>query len=154
LPLSLTGKNGAGQACITDANEEAVNAQMNALVLGSSSGLASLEKFGCYVSPNGESVILPTAQGTFGTMTKAALFGAAFYEWDLSVSNRWTFHERVGLEFRAESFSFLNNRTYSGTGSLTNPASFGIATAAPNASNPINGTGGPREIQLGLKVTF
>jgi hypothetical protein len=154
LPLSLTGNNGAGQACITDANEEAVNAQMNALVPGSSSGLASLEKFGCYVSSNGQSVILPPAQGTFGTMAKAALFGAAFYEWDLSVSKRWTLHERVGVQFRAESFNFLNNRTYSGTGSLTNPASFGIATAAPNASNPINGTGGPREIQLGLKVTF
>ena len=36
LPLSLTGNNGAGQACITAANGEAVNAAMNAQVPGSS----------------------------------------------------------------------------------------------------------------------
>ena len=58
------------------------------------------------------------------------------------------------VQFRAEFFNFLNNRTYSGTGSITNPATFGLATSAPNSSNPINGTGGPREVQLGLKTTF
>ncbi len=155
LPLSLTGNNGAGQACITAAEHESVNAQMNALVPGSSSGLASLERFGCYVSPNGQSVLLPPAQGTFGTMGRDALFGPAFYEWDLAVSKKWTLRERFHIQFRAESFNFLNNRTYSGgTATITNPSTFGIATSAPNAANPINGTGGPREIQLGLKVNF
>ena len=80
---------------------------------------------------------------------------AAFGEWDFSASKKWIFSERVALQFRAEFFNFLNHRTYSGgTGSITNPATFGLATAAPNASNPINGTGGPREVQLGLKLTF
>jgi hypothetical protein len=152
--LSLAGNNGAGQACIDAANGEAVNAAMNAQVPGSSSGLASLQRFGCYVSPNGKSVILPPAQGTFGTMIKNALYGAAFYEWDFSVSKRWRFRDRVGVQFRAEFFNFLNNRTYAGVGFLTVPSTFGLATSAPNASNPINGTGGPREVQLGLKVTF
>jgi hypothetical protein len=127
---------------------------MNAQIAGSSSGLASLQKFGCYVSPNGKSVILPPAQGTFGTMGKSILFGAAFYEWDASVSKRWKFRERLAVQFRAEFFNVINNRTYSGVGSLTNPATFGLATSAPNSSNPINGTGGPREVQLGLKATF
>jgi hypothetical protein len=154
LPLTVGGNNGEGQICIDAANGEAVDAEMNAQIPGSSSGLASLQKFGCYVSPNGKSVILPPAQGTFGTMVKDALFGAAFYEWDLSVSKRWRFRDRVGVQFRAESFNFLNNRTYAGAGSLTNPTTFGLSTSAPNSSNPINGTGGPREIQLGLKVTF
>ena len=154
MSLTLARNNGAGQICIDAANGEALNAEMNAQIPGSSSGLASLQKFGCYVSPNGKSVILPPAQGTFGTMVKSALFGATFYEWDLSVSKRWRFRDRVGVQFRAESFNFLNNRTYAGAGSLTNPTTFGLATSAPNSSNPINGTGGPREIQLGLKVTF
>jgi len=155
LPLTLTGDNGAGQGCINAANQEVVNAQMNAEIPGSSSGLASLQRFGCYVSPNGKSVLLPPAQGTFGTMGRNALFGAAFGEWDFSASKKWTFSERVALQFRAEFFNFLNNRTYSGgTASITNPATFGLATSAPNSSNPINGTGGPREVQLGLKVTF
>ena len=155
LPLSLTGNNGAGQACITAANGEAVNAAMNAQVPGSSSGLASLERFGCYVSDNGKSVILPPAQGTFGTMGRNAMYGPAFYEWDFSVNKTWTIRERLGIQFRAEFYNFLNTRTFSGgTTSITNPATFGLATSAPNANNPINGTGGPREVQLGLKMTF
>jgi hypothetical protein len=154
LPLTVGGSNGAGQLCIDAANGEAVNAGMNAEIPGSSSGLASLQRFGCYVSANGKSVLLPPAQGTFGTMAKSALFGAAFYEWDFSASKKWKFQERAALQFRAEFFNFLNNRTYSGTGSLTSPATFGLATSAPNSSNPINGTGGPREVQLGLKLTF
>jgi hypothetical protein len=44
---------------------------MNAEIPGSSSGLASLQRFGCYVSTNGQSILLPPAQGTFGTMEKA-----------------------------------------------------------------------------------
>jgi hypothetical protein len=48
---------------------------MNAEIPGSSSGLASLQRFGCYVSTNGQSILLPPAQGTFGTMEKA-LFSA------------------------------------------------------------------------------
>src|ERR1700730_15008501 len=135
LPLTVAGNNGAGQACIDAANGEAVNAAMNAQIAGSSSGLASLQKFGCYVSPNGKSVILPPAQGTFGTMGKSALFGAAFYEWDFSASKRWKFRDRVAVQFRAEFFNFLNNRTYAGTGSITSPVTFGLATAAPNSSN-------------------
>ena len=153
--LTLTGNNGAGQACITAANGEAVNAAMNAQVPGSSSGLASLQTFGCYVSDNGNSVILPPAQGTFGTMGRNGLFGPAFYEVDFSVSKKWTFHERFGIQFRAEFFNVLNHRNYGGgTTSITNPATFGLATTAPNSSNPVNGTGGPREVQLGLKMTF
>ena len=88
-------------------------------------------------------------------MGRNALFGAAFGEWDFSTSKKWRVNERVGVQFRAEFFNVLNNRTFSGgTTSITNPATFGLATAAPNSSNPINGTGGPREVQLGLKVTF
>ncbi len=55
-------------ACMTAANAEPVNAAMNAQIPGSSSGLASLDATGCYVSANGKSVIVPPAQGTFGNM--------------------------------------------------------------------------------------
>jgi hypothetical protein len=154
-PLSLAGNNGAGQACINAANALPVNGQMNAEIPGSSSGLASLQKFGCYVSANGKSILLPPAQGTFGNMGANALFGAAFRTWDFSVIKKWSLNERAAIQFRAEFYNLMNNRTFSGgTTSLTNPATFGLATAAPNARNPINGTGGPREVQFGLKATF
>ena len=87
-------------------------------------------------------------------LSKGNLAATGFYEWDFSISKRRRLRDRVGVQFRSEFFNFLNNRTYAGIGSITNPATFGLATLAPNASNPINGTGGPREVQLGLTVTF
>ena len=140
-------------ACVTAATNEAVNVAMNAASPGSSSGLASLQQFGCYME--GSSVIIPPAQGTFGNMAPNSLYGAGFHEWDFSATKRWKFGERVTGEFRAEFFNFLNNRTYAPPNSgLNNPASFGLSPSAPNSANPINGTGGPREIQLGFKLLY
>ena len=143
-------------ACITAATNEPVNAAMNLAVPGSSSGLASLNAFGCYME--GNSVIVPPAQGTFGTMARDALRGAPFQEWDLSVSKKIKFTERFSAQFRAEFFNFLNSRQYASPGFPNTdpgiPAIFGQSTQAPNASNPINGTGGPREVQLGLKLIY
>jgi hypothetical protein len=68
------------------------------------------------------------------------------------------FSERLSAQFRAEFFNFLNSREYAAPSfPFTNPsipAIFGQSSQAPNASNPINGTGGPREVQLGLKLIF
>jgi hypothetical protein len=53
--------------------------------------------------------------------------------------------------------NFLNSRHASPGFPNTDPgmpAIFGQSTQAPNASNPIKGTGGPREVQLGLKLIF
>jgi hypothetical protein len=54
--------------------------------------------------------------------------------------------------------NFLNSRQYASLGfSNTDhgiPAIFGQSSQAPNASNPINGTGRPCEAQLGLKLIF
>jgi hypothetical protein len=52
--------------------------------------------------------------------------------------------------------NFLNSRQCASPGfPNTNPgipAIFGQSSQAPNAGNPINGTGGPREVQLGLML--
>ena len=145
-------------ACVSAATNEPVNAAMNALTPGSSSGLASLNAFGCYMQ--GGSVIVPPAQGTFGTMAPGALIGPGFHEWDFSVSKKWTFHERFGLQASMSAFNFLNARSYSLPGGSTpggpvnNPGRFGLSGGQPNDSNPVNGTGGAREILLGLKFSY
>jgi hypothetical protein len=144
---------GLPQACIDAANGETVNAAMNAANPGSSSGLASLNKLGCYME--GSSVIVPPAQGTFGTMSRNALTKRPFREWDMSITKKWTFKERYSAQFRAEFFNLINVREYGNPRSdPSNPATFGIAAATPNVQSPINGAGGPREIQLGLKLGF
>jgi hypothetical protein len=144
-------------ACISAANLEPVNAGMNAEIPGSSSGLSSLMALGCYMSPNGKSVIIPPAQGTFGNMRPGTLISAPFHEWDLSLSKMWRIHERVGLQASVAAFNVLNSTNYAlgFTGDIVNvPALFGQSSQDPNNGNPVNGTGGPREVMLGLKATF
>jgi hypothetical protein len=138
-------------ACISAASAEPVNPSTG------TTGLDSLNAAGCYVSPNGKSVIIPPAQGTFGNMRPGVLIGPGFHEWDLSVRKNFKFGERVGLEFSISAFNVLNNHAYSlgFTGGLVNlPFLFGISGGQPNDGNPVNGTGGAREVLLGLKASF
>ncbi|HKD38155.1 MAG TPA: hypothetical protein VKB78_15180, partial [Pirellulales bacterium] len=69
--------------------------------------------------------------------------------------------ERVGVQFRAEFFNILNHPNFANPAILFNndlgfPDTFGKVTATPDVAgaNPVIGTGGPRNIQFGLKVRF
>ncbi len=118
-------------------------------------GTASLNKVGCYMA--GNSVIVPPAQGTFGTMSRYELFGPGFEEWDFSVSKAWQIKERLTATFRAEVYNMLNQTQYAApTATLNTTSSFGQSQSTPDigANSPIIGTGGPRKIQLGLRFTF
>jgi hypothetical protein len=138
-------------ACINAANAEPVNPSVG------TTGLDSLNQAGCYMSPNGKSVIIPPAQGTFGNMRPGVLIGPGFHEWDLSIRKNFKVTERVGLEFSISAFNVLNSHAYSlgFTGGLVNlPFLFGVSAGQPNDGNPVNGTGGAREVLLGLKASF
>ncbi|MGC2416311.1 MAG: hypothetical protein WA434_01120, partial [Candidatus Acidiferrales bacterium] len=140
--------------CTNAAAAEPVNSSVPG-----SSGLASLAANGCYVSPNGKSVIIPPAQGTFGNMRPGSLIGPGFHEWDLSVRKNFKVNERIGFEFSFSAFNVLNNHAralgfFGGVVNLPGIFSFGLATGQPNDSNLLNGTGGARLISLGLKATF
>jgi hypothetical protein len=103
----------------------------------------------------GNSVIVPPAQGTYGTMPRNDLTSVPIREWDLSVNKMWKVKERYSAQFRAEFFNLLNSREYGALfTNISNPATFGQARGTPNNSNPVNGTGGPREIQLALVMRF
>ena len=152
--INLVNPSAGAAACIAAANAEPVNPSVPG-----SSGLNSLTSFtgGCYVSPNGKSVIVPPAQGTFGNMRTGQLIGAPFHEWDLSIRKTWKIGERLGLQASISGFNVLNNHPYSlgFTGGLVNlPFLFGQSGGQPSDGNPVNGTGGAREVLLGLKATF
>jgi hypothetical protein len=122
---------------------------------GRTTGTASLGTLGCYMQ--GNSVIVPPAQGTFGSMARDHLRGKAFYQWDLGVSKIWKFKERYSAQFKGEFFNLLNMTNYASAPNLNPaaPSSFGQAQTTPNGSNPTAiGSGGPRQIQLDLKFTF
>ena len=107
------------------------------------------------MSQNGQSVIVPPAAGTFGNMSPGALIGAPFHEWDLSVNKTWKVRERLSLQGSISAFNVLNSISYStANGTVTAPGTFGQSLSDPNSGNPVNGTGGPREVLLGLKASF
>ncbi len=128
--------------------------------------VASLTNLGCYAV--GNSVLVPPAFGSLGTAARNMFRGMPFYNWDLSVTKRMQIKERLTAQFRAEFFNVLNHpnfaNVYGGPGgdnTYTDPSadagvSFGFRPATPDvlSSNPILGSGGPRAIQLGLKLTF
>jgi hypothetical protein len=122
---------------------------------------ASLLQFGCYAK--GRSAMIPPVLGTFGTMGRNLFRGPSFHNWDFSLVKDTRLTERVRMQIRAEFFNILNHPQFANptASTLLNedpslPGSFGASSATPDvgAANPVIGTGGPRNIQLGLKFIF
>ena len=119
--------------------------------------LTALNNFGCYVQ--GLGVLTPPAYGTIGDAGRNTFRGPAFYNVDLSIAKDWKFRERYSAQFRAEMFNLFNRADF-GNPASTDPGAggqFGCSCQTPDASgfgNSVLGSGGPRSIQLGLKLTF
>jgi hypothetical protein len=131
---------------------------------GGSAGAAtaSLHLHGCYAK--GNSVMIPPALGTFGTMHRNLFPDSGFKNIDFSLAKNFHFGERVKAQFRAEIFNIFNHPNFAnpyggqnGFG-LNDPSAggFGCGCATPDiaAANPAVGSGGPRSVQLGLKLSF
>ncbi len=88
----------------------------------------------------------------------ARSFGTA--QLDLAMHKGFHLKENATLTFRAEAFNVLNHPMFGGVyGYLTNgPSYFGIASSTLNSSlgglNSMYQTGGPRSLQLALKLQF
>jgi hypothetical protein len=105
----------------------------------------------------GSSVIVPPAQGTFGSMSLFEIYGVGYWDWDVSLIKTWKIKERLTTQFRAEFYNVTNTTHFNTPAStLSSPATFGASSATPDIgqNSPIVGTGGPRKIQLGLKFIF
>jgi len=131
---------------------------------------ASLNVLGCYAL--GSSVLLPPAFGSFGTMPRNPWRDQGFRNWDASISKAFKVNERLQVQFRAEFFNVLNHINFvnpfggpggSGTANSINPSKAGqvgtglgyvLNTPDAASSNPILGSGGNRDMQLGLKLLF
>ena len=127
--------------------------------------VTSLNSFGCFARKN--SVMIPPALGTFGTMGRNMFRDSGFRNMDLSIVKSWKFNERLSSQFRAEFFNVLNHPNFmnptlplgQGSNNFADPSGFtqfgcGCQTPDVAAVNPILGSGGNRAIQLGLKFIF
>ena len=90
-------------------------------------------------------------------MSRYAIYGQGFWEWDMSIIKSWRIKERITAQFRAEFYNLSNStQFFTPNASLNSPSTFGASNATPDVgvNSPIVGTGGPRKIQLGLKFLF
>ncbi len=98
--------------------------------------------------------------GTQGDLPRNYARGFDAVQADVAVRREFPIHEELRLQFRAEAFNVLNHPNF---GMITNTlnsgaATFGYATNTLNSSlgglNPIYQVGGPRSLQVALKLIF
>ncbi len=123
--------------------------------LAPNTAMYNLYKYGCYVSTNGKSVMLPPAQGTQGNMTRNMLRGIYQRQWDASVTKEWKLTERLSSQFRFEVYNVTNGVKYASPATnLGQPSTFGVARATLNLGGIAIAAGAPRQMQMGLKLIF
>jgi Carboxypeptidase regulatory-like domain/TonB dependent receptor-like, beta-barrel len=123
-------------------------------------GRKALNPFAFADPPIDPSTGNPARQGDLG---RNALRGFGATQWDLAVHRDFLLHERWRLQFRAEIFNVLNHPNFGPPNNLFGATGFGIATQTLNQSlnnstygsggfDPLYQIGGPRSIQLALKL--
>jgi hypothetical protein len=145
------------------------------------SNFIDLTSFAIPCTPTAAALAAPTGTdgdctpGTrhFGNLGRNSLVGPTFKQWDFAIHKDTKITERLGVQFRAEFFNFLNHPNFANPllpAFIADPASngFGVnggretgvggyhitATGDVGIGNPFLGGGGPRGIQLAAKFTF
>jgi hypothetical protein len=104
-----------------------------------------------------------------GNVPRNFLRGFGTTQWDFAVHRTFPIHDSLKLEFRAEMFNAVNHPNFAppnggwpfGFGASTqtlgqylNGGSTNVSNAGGGAFNPLYQIGGPRSIQLALKLQF
>ena len=163
-PNPIPCASGDGPSAISGCTAPAIpQSCINAATKLGDGALNTLYNVGCYFK--GNSVLIPPALGTFGTMGRNIFRDSGSKNVDFSVTKNWRFREAFSAQFRAEFFNLFNHPRFAnpegGPNGYANndpSAGFGMGcgcvTPDVAGSNPVLGSGGPRAIQLGLKLIF
>jgi len=103
---------------------------------------------------NTSSFTQPTGAGIFGSTGRNPFSGPGLFSLNLSLTKNFRFSERLNLEFRAESFNVTNTPEFSNPTTSITSSSYGYVTGTIGSGTGVNGTGGGRAIQLGVKISF
>ena len=103
----------------------------------------------------------PIAQARQGTLGRGTLRGFGLSQVDLSLRRRFRLHERLSLDFRVDAFNLFNTPNFANPVGIMTSSSFGVSTqtlstglAGSSGQNPLFMVGGPRSLQLALKLQF
>jgi hypothetical protein len=101
--------------------------------------------------------------GTFGNVGRNMLAGPGFADLDLAFIKNTNLTEKAGLQFRAEFFNIFNHPNFAVPTNAVGPAGsggngdaifLGPNTLSGNAGQIFSTVGSPRQIQLGLRLSF
>jgi len=96
----------------------------------------------------------PTGAGIFGSTGRNPFTGPGLFSLNLSLTKNFRFSERFNVELRAESFNVTNTPEFSNPTTSITSSSYGYVTGTIGSGTGVNGTGGGRAIQLGVKLSF
>ena len=115
----------------------------------------------CIPSPTCQPFVPGQVQGNLG---RNALRGFGATQWDITLRRQFRFTERLSLQFRGDFFNILNHPNFGSPINYLSSPQFGHATQMLNnylgsagqsgGLNPLYQIGGPRSIQLALKLQF
>ena len=93
---------------------------------------------------------------TFGTAGRNIVTGPGYRDFDFSVLKNTKIGERMNAQFRAELFNIFNHPSFALPANILAAPNFGTLFTTPDAAqnNVGLGSGGPRLIQLALKLSF
>jgi hypothetical protein len=103
----------------------------------------------------------PIAAGRQGTFGRNVLRGFGVSQLDLSLRRQFSFTERLNLQARVDAFNVFNRPNFANPSGILTDINFGRSTQMLGRSigsgggfNPLYQIGGPRSLQLSLKLNF
>jgi outer membrane receptor protein involved in Fe transport len=96
----------------------------------------------------------PTGAGIFGSTGRNPFTGPGLFSLNLSLTKNFRFSERLNLELRAESFNVTNTPEFANPSTSITSSTYGYVNSTIGSGTGVNGTGGGRAIQLGVKLSF
>lgn len=114
---------------------------------------------GKILNANAFSIPSTPRQGTEG---RNDIPGFGLTQMDFSIARKFPFTERLNLQFRADAFNLLNHPNFTnpsayvqyGPAQLKSPSMLNQGLSSGAGLNPLFQEGGPRSLQLSLKLTF
>ena len=108
---------------------------------------------------NANAFSIPTTPPRQGKLGRNSVPGFDFYQLDLSARRSFSLTERIALQLRSDFFNILNHPNFANPdGNLDDGSAFGRSSQTLNHGlgglSPLYQMGGPRSVQLSLKLIF